>query len=80
MVNVNDNFKKILYSLIIEMLWLEIMYEMTLFHKEKGGMICMFKQSRPLLDDEFLDELAKEINDLYGDTAKESKDPTLEIE
>ncbi|MFZ3590269.1 bacitracin ABC transporter ATP-binding protein [Bacillus sp. DJP31] len=40
----------------------------------------MFKQSRPLLDDEFLDELAKEINDLYGDTAKESKDPTLEIE
>ncbi|MEH7086896.1 bacitracin ABC transporter ATP-binding protein [Neobacillus drentensis] len=31
----------------------------------------MFKENRPLLSDEFLDELAKEINQQYGGLTNE---------
>ena len=35
------------------------------FSQFQGG-IYMVKENRPLLSDEFLDELANEINQLYG--------------
>ncbi|MFK9092657.1 bacitracin ABC transporter ATP-binding protein [Bacillus salipaludis] len=34
----------------------------------------MFSHKKPLLTDEFLDELAKEISLLYGDPAKEQNE------
>ncbi|WP_156431178.1 hypothetical protein [Bacillus sp. FJAT-29814] len=34
----------------------------------------MTKQNKPLLSDEFLNELAKEINEQYGWTVKEQND------
>jgi hypothetical protein len=34
----------------------------------------MLKENRPLLTDEFLDELAKEINQLYGEQTNEEND------
>lgn len=34
----------------------------------------MSKQKKPLLTDEFLDELANEINELYGRPAEENED------
>jgi hypothetical protein len=34
----------------------------------------MSKQKKPLLTDEFLDELAIEINELYGRPAEENED------
>ncbi|MEQ2529322.1 bacitracin ABC transporter ATP-binding protein [Robertmurraya yapensis] len=37
----------------------------------------MLKENDPLLSDEFLDELAKEINDLYG--WEESEEPEDDI-
>jgi hypothetical protein len=35
---------------------------------ERGSMS---KDKKPLLSDEFIDELVKEINHLYGDTSEE---------
>ncbi|MEK4228521.1 bacitracin ABC transporter ATP-binding protein [Solibacillus sp. FSL H8-0538] len=36
----------------------------------------MFKENSPFLSDEFLDELAKEINQQYGDnTNEQNKEP-----
>jgi hypothetical protein len=34
----------------------------------------MSKQNKPLLTDEFLDELAKEINELFGHPVEENED------
>ncbi|MDQ0242743.1 hypothetical protein J2S09_000279 [Bacillus fengqiuensis] len=34
----------------------------------------MSKENGPLLSDEFLDEVAKEINQLYGGPAKDEND------
>jgi hypothetical protein len=34
----------------------------------------MSKKKKPILSDEFLDELANEINELYGRPAEESED------
>lgn len=34
----------------------------------------MSKQKKPLLTDEFLDELAKEINELYGQPVEQNED------
>ena len=36
-----------------------------------NGGFQMFKEKNPLLSDEFLDELAKEINQQYGDFKEE---------
>lgn len=34
----------------------------------------MSKENNPILSDEFLDEVVKEINQLYGDPAKDEND------
>ncbi|MDM5187973.1 bacitracin ABC transporter ATP-binding protein [Bacillus sp. DX4.1] len=34
----------------------------------------MSKENKPFLSDEFLDEVVKEINQLYGDSTKEQND------
>ncbi|MBY0147324.1 hypothetical protein [Neobacillus niacini] len=36
----------------------------------------MSKKKKPLLTDEFLDELAKEINELYGESNEQNDDQT----
>ncbi|WHZ02918.1 bacitracin ABC transporter ATP-binding protein [Neobacillus sp. YX16] len=37
----------------------------------------MFKENRPLLTDEFLDELANEINQQYGGPIKEQNEEPI---
>jgi len=36
----------------------------------------MSKKKKPLLTDEFLDELAKEINEIYGESKEQNDDQT----
>jgi hypothetical protein len=44
------------------------------FKKIKIGEIYMSKKKKPLLTDEFLDELANEINELYGRPDEQNED------
>jgi hypothetical protein len=44
------------------------------FKKIKIGEMYMPKKKKPILTDEFLDELASEINELYGRPLEQKED------
>jgi hypothetical protein len=48
--------------------------KLKFFQEIRKGEIDMSKKKKPLLTDEFLDELANEINDLYGRPIEQNED------